>query len=297
MNEILTHPAPLITLGVVFLLVLVWRLVRPMLPQFGGPLSKSLQDRYAQSRQWKQGKFENEIPAKMTPAKEPLKMFKEMRRFREVRKPKKPLPILPFDAKAWEHTSEPAFIWYGHGVLLLKVAGKTLLIDPMFGPNAAPISPFGVSRFSQNTLDIIDTLPALDAILLTHDHYDHLDLASIERLHGRTQNWWVALGVGRHLEHWGIPSQQIREFDWWDEHSLDGLDIIFTPARHFSGRGLRDRGKSLWGGWVFKTDQHRLYWTGDGGYGDHFKEVGHRFGPFDFGWIECGQYNWRWHRP
>jgi L-ascorbate metabolism protein UlaG (beta-lactamase superfamily) len=104
------------------------------------------------------------------------------------------------------------------------------------------------------------------------------------------------LGVSRHLESWGIPKSEIQEFDWWDNANYNGIQFTFTPSRHFSGRGLKDRAKSLWGGWVMKSANHNLYWSGDGGYGEHFKDIGEKFGPFDFGFIECGQYNEHWHQ-
>ena len=178
------------------------------------------------------------------------------------------------------------FIWYGHSVVLLRVANKTILIDPMFGTNAVPISPFPIKRFSDNTLDFIKTFPQIDLVLLTHDHYDHLDLESIELFTPKVKEYYVALGCSRHLEKWGITKGKIKEFDWWDRSNFEGIDITFTPTRHFSGRGLTDRAKCLWGGWVLQTAQENIYFSGDSGYGTHFKEVGARLGPFDFAFME-----------
>jgi L-ascorbate metabolism protein UlaG (beta-lactamase superfamily) len=139
-----------------------------------------------------------------------------------------------------------------------------------------------------------NTLPEIDLVLFTHDHYDHLDLASVEKLRGKTRQFYVALGVKRHLAAWGVDDAIVQEFDWWDEADFEGLRLTFTPTRHFSGRGLTDRAKSLWGGWVLDDGQHRIWFSGDGGYGDHFKEVGQRLGPFDIGFMECGQYGEYW---
>ncbi|HAA14951.1 MAG TPA: hypothetical protein DCE41_25975 [Cytophagales bacterium] len=266
-------------------------------PQFGGRLTPALKERYEQSPQWKAGKFENATETVMDFSLRNMpRLIRDQRGSRKTRQPKEPLPILPLDAAAWEaKPNQPKFIWYGHSVVLLQLAGKNFLIDPMLGPNAGPISPFPVKRFSQNTLDIIDALPPLDAVLMTHDHYDHLDLASIRKLMGKTQRWWVGLGVGRHLERWGISTDQITEFDWWQETSLEGIRLVYTPSRHFSGRGPTDRAKSLWGGWAFLTAEHRIYWSGDGGYGPHFQEIGERLGPFQWGFMECGQYHPLWH--
>jgi len=279
-----------------FIVLAVWAFIE-FNPQFGGKLSSGLLKRYAQSPQWKDKSFENQSETIMDIG---LKTMPDLlqRQFtdREVRSPQVPIPVIPFDAAAFnKDLSKPKFIWYGHSVLLLQLNGKNLLIDPMLGPNAAPISPFAVKRFSENTLDIIDELPQIDMVLMTHDHYDHLDYASINLLKDKVDTWFVALGVSRHLEAWGIPSATITEFDWWHSKEFGDIDITFTPSRHFSGRGLTDRAKCLWGGWVFKTADHSIYWSGDSGYDEHFKEVAEQLGPFDWGFMECGQYNEYWH--
>jgi L-ascorbate metabolism protein UlaG (beta-lactamase superfamily) len=206
------------------------------------------------------------------------------------------LPVQPFDKSSFlALDDEIKYIWYGHSVLLFRINHKTILIDPMFGDNCSPIAPFPTKRFSENTIDIIETLPEIDLIMLSHDHYDHLDLASIEKLKSKTKLFWVALGVKRHLVRWGIEESRIVEFDWWDEKQFEGIAITYTPTRHFSGRGLSDRLKSLWGGWVLNNQKSKIWFSGDGGYGAHFKEIGERLGPFDLGFMECGQYNDYWH--
>jgi L-ascorbate metabolism protein UlaG (beta-lactamase superfamily) len=266
--------------------------------QFGAKVTEENIKEYSSSSNWKNGIFVNleetgmSIPLKKTP-KLIYKQFIE----KKGKTPKKPLSIHDFDIQKFnENDSDFKFIWYGHSVLLLKVSGLTILIDPMFGPNAAPISPFPVKRFSENTLDLIDDLPNIDIVLLTHDHYDHLDYQSIQKLIPKVKHYYTAIGVGRHLLKWGINREQITEFDWWDNKIIDSLNITFTPTRHFSGRGLKDRAKSLWGGWALKSETKNIWFSGDGGYGNHFKEVGDKLGPFDFGFMECGQYNENWHQ-
>lgn len=177
-----------------------------------------------------------------------------------------------------------------------KCRPQTILIDPMFGPDAAPIAPFKVKRFSDATLAIIDSFPEIDLVLISHDHYDHLDYESILKLKEKAKCFYVALGVKRHLVSWGIPENIITEFNWWNEFNFNDIKITFTPTRHFSGRGLTDRAKSLWGGWVFKTEEEHIWFSGDSGYGSHFKEIGDRLGPFDFAFMECGQYNEKWNQ-
>ncbi|MAW95322.1 MULTISPECIES: MBL fold metallo-hydrolase [unclassified Leeuwenhoekiella] len=269
-----------------------------MFKQFGGKITPELKNRYAQSPNWKDGKFENLVETGMDFSLKDLPgMLYKLFFQKGNTTPNRDLPIMPIDLEAFLAPSDSIkYIWYGHGVFLLRVNGKTLLIDPMFGPDAAPISPFGSKRFTKNTLEIIDTLPNIDLMLLTHDHYDHLDLASMKKLIPKIKSYYVALGSARHLEAWGVNPTLITEFDWWDSANFAEIDITFTPSRHFSGRGLNDRAKSLWGGWVFKTATESLYLTGDGGYGPHFKVIGERLGPFDYGLIECGQYGEKWHQ-
>lgn len=281
---------------VVALIIIVWAFLN-FNPQFGAKAGKALIQRYSKSPQWNGKIFENQSETLMDISIKTLpSLLRKQFTGRKLRSPEKPIPVIPFNKTAFDQNPDkPKFIWYGHSVLLLQLNGKNLLIDPMLGPNAAPIAPFAVIRFSDNTLEVIEQLPHIDMVLMTHDHYDHLDYASIKRLRSKVDTWFVALGVSRHLESWGIPKDTITEFDWWDAQTFEGIDITFTPSRHFSGRGITDRAKSLWGGWVFKTHEHNIYWSGDSGYDEHFKEVGKRLGPFDWGFMECGQYNELWH--
>ncbi|KYG76095.1 MULTISPECIES: MBL fold metallo-hydrolase [Roseivirga] len=269
-----------------------------MIKQFGGKLTKELIERYSQSPNWKNGKFENleDTNMSISLASMPKLLYKQFFE-NKGRMPETPISVIPFNKQEFLKPSDKAkFIWYGHSAILMRMNNKTILIDPMLGPDAAPIAPFKTARFSKNTLNLIDDFPEIDLLLLSHDHYDHLDLASIERLRPKVKQYYTALGCGRHLEHWGIDPSIIEEFDWWDTSEFEGIEITFTPSRHFSGRGLTDRFKSLWGGWAFKTESENIYFSGDGGYGKHFKEVGERLGPFDFGFMECGQYNEQWHQ-
>lgn len=266
--------------------------------QFGAKASKVLVNRYSQSPNWRDGKFQNleETTMSINFQTIPKLLYKQFCE-RKAREPKQPIPVVPFDKESFLAPSDRTkMIWYGHSALLLRMNNQTLLIDPMLGPNASPIAPFATKRFSNKTLDVIDDFPVIDLMLLTHDHYDHLDLDSIKKLIPKVNKYYVALGTARHLIDWGVEESRITEFDWWENQSFEDISITFTPSRHFSGRGLTDRAKSLWGGWVFKTAKESIYWSGDGGYGDHFKEVGEKLGPFDFGMIECGQYDENWHQ-
>ena len=142
--------------------------------------------------------------------------------------------------------------------------------------------------------NIIDELPFIDAVFISHDHYDHLDYQSIVKLESKVSHFFVPLGVSNHLIRWGVPKEKITELNWWNEMEYQGLTIALTPSRHFSGRGLFNSDTTLWGGWVILGKNMRLYTSGDGGYGPHFKEIGKKYGPFDITLIEGGQYDQRW---
>lgn len=259
---------------------------------FGQKPSKADIERYQESDNWTNGSFVNLEHTTMDVglSKMPGMIYKQIKGGKP-KNPPVPLPIESFEKETFLSESDRMkFIWYGHSVVLMRLNGKTILIDPMLGPDASPIAPFRTKRFSENTLELINQFPHLDLVLLTHDHYDHLDLESIKRLQSKTDLFYVALGVKRHLTSWGIPEDSIREFDWWDSAEFGDMTIHFTPTRHFSGRGLTDRAKSLWGGWAFISSSERIWFSGDGGYGNHFKEIGKRLGPFDFAFMECGQY-------
>jgi len=264
--------------------------------QFGGKVTQEQLERYQKSPNWQDGHFQNleETDMSFSLSKISSMLYRQLTNKKE-KAPAQPLPILPFDKATFLAPSESSkFIWYGHSVILMRINGKTILIDPMLGSDATPIAPTANKRFSENTLDLIDDFPEIDLIIFTHDHYDHLDYNSVQKLKSKTKQYYVALGVKRHLVSWGIEANLIQEFDWWESRNFEGIRITHTPTRHFSGRGLTDRFKTLWGGWVFKTQSENIWFSGDGGYGEHFKEIGERFEAFDFAFMECGQYNHDW---
>ncbi|MBN7816761.1 MBL fold metallo-hydrolase [Algoriphagus pacificus] len=267
-----------------------------MRKQFGGKITKKEEEKFQKISNWDGEKFQNLEPTSMDFSFQALPKFL-YKQFceKEGREPDAKIPVLPFDlAKFLEPSPKAKFIWYGHAALLIRINGKTILIDPMLGPDASPIAPFSTKRFSDGTLDLIDQFPEIDLLLMTHDHYDHLDLKSMMLLKPKVKQLFVGMGVGRHLKKWGYDENLIKEFSWWESEDFQDLKITYTPTRHFSGRGISDRAKSLWGGWVIKSPDENLWFSGDGGYGKHFKEIGEKLGPFDFAWMECGQYNENW---
>ncbi|MGZ3942108.1 MAG: MBL fold metallo-hydrolase [Bacteroidia bacterium] len=267
-----------------------------MSKQFGGKITEKWKSIYAASPNWKDGAFKNliETQTRIDWRQIPGILCKQIRGHK-AGKPKSELPIQEFDKNTFLRSSDKAkFIWYGHSVILMRLNDKTILIDPMLGSDASPIAPTKTKRFSNNTLSIINDLPEIDLMVITHDHYDHLDHESIKKLKAKTKHFYTSLGVKRHLIRWGVDEKKIEEFDWWDTKQFNGITITFTPTRHFSGRGITSLAKCLWGGWAFKTPSENIWFSGDGGYGPHFKEIGEKLGPFDFGMMECGQYCVDW---
>jgi L-ascorbate metabolism protein UlaG (beta-lactamase superfamily) len=183
--------------------------------------------------------------------------------------------------------------WYGHSSVLVEIDGARVLIDPVWGERVSPSKIVGPKRLHPAPVPL-DTLPRLDAIVISHDHYDHLDLPSIRTL-VRTQDapFLVPLGVGAHLRRWHVPADRIIEFDWWDSHTINGLELVATPAQHFSGR-LFKRDGTLWTSWAILGPTHKAFYTGDSGYFDGYAEIGRRFGPFDVSLVQIGAYGPGW---
>lgn len=182
--------------------------------------------------------------------------------------------------------------WLGHSCLLMNIDGYSILTDPIFERKVSLIGP---ARFNENLPVNVQDLPFIDVVIISHDHYDHLNKFSIQQLSGKTGVFMVPLRVGKRLVQWGVPEEKIIELNWWDEFQTNSnLTIAATPAQHFSGRGLFDRNSTLWASWVIKTPKHRVYFSGDSGYFGGFKEIGDKYGPFDMTFLECGAYDTRW---
>jgi L-ascorbate metabolism protein UlaG (beta-lactamase superfamily) len=184
--------------------------------------------------------------------------------------------------------------WLGHSCVLLEVDGHRFLTDPVWSERASPVDFAGPKRWFPPLLAIRD-LPPLDAVVLSHDHYDHLDYATIVALKDRDLTFVAPLGVGAHLERWGVPAAKIVEVDWWDTHSFGDLTLSAVPARHASGRTLVfDDGAKLWTGYAFLGTHHRVYYSGDTGLFSDMRKIGEKLGPFDLTMIEIGQYDQAW---
>lgn len=211
---------------------------------------------------------------------------------RERLRPDSPLPVAKTDLKALP-TDRDTVVWLGHSSYYVQFGGKRFLIDPVFSEAAAPVS-FANKAFAGTSLYSAEDMPAIDHLLITHDHWDHLDHPGIVALRPKVAQVVTGLGVGAHLERWGYAKTTIREVDWWDAVKLaDDLTLHAIPARHFSGR-LFNRNKTLWLGFVLETPTRRILFSGDTGYGKHFAEIGSRLGPFDLAVLDIGQYDPDW---
>ena len=183
-------------------------------------------------------------------------------------------------------------IWLGHSSFFIQLGGQRILIDPVLNDHASPVS-FSTRAFPGSNPYTVEDLPDIDVLLISHDHWDHLDYATLTTLRPKIRQVVCGLGVGAHLQRWGFAENVIYEGDWGDRLTQGDLTIHITPARHYSGRSLT-RSKTLWAGFVMETPQRRIFYSGDSGYGPHFAELGRQFGTFDLALLECGQYDKRW---
>lgn len=188
---------------------------------------------------------------------------------------------------------EDYLIWFGHSSYWMQLDNQTFLIDPVLTKNASPL--YGTNNaFKGADVYTFDSIPKVDYLILTHDHYDHLDYTTFKGLKDKVSNIVCPLGVGAHLEYWGFPKENITELDWYENKVLqNSISITATPARHFSGRGFK-RNNTLWASYVVRSKSLNLYLGGDSGYDKHFKEIGAKFGPFDLAILENGQYDHKW---
>lgn len=211
----------------------------------------------------------------------------------ENARPPKLMPETKPDLEQFKNNTDKfKAIWLGHTTLLLNIEGTTVLVDPVFSGSASPVS-FTTKRFQKTPLSL-NELPQIDVVLISHDHYDHLDMDSIRFFKDKKTKFVTPLGVGSHIESWGVPNDRIVERDWWQDYQFNNIKFTATPAQHFSGRGLFDRNRTLWASWVIKSENYNAYFSGDSGYDSHFADIGEKFGPFDIAFMETGQYSEKW---
>jgi L-ascorbate metabolism protein UlaG (beta-lactamase superfamily) len=256
------------------------------------PAGKYLQQ-LQESPNYKEGSFQNLSPTPMKPEGVSYwKMMKEFFKKHPETSPSVTIPVVKTDLKQLV-SAEPYIVWFGHSSYLIRIADKTFLIDPVFSGNAAPVS-FMVKAFTGSNAYKADDMPAIDYLILTHDHYDHLDFKTIRKLKNKVGHIYCSLGISSHLKHWGVAANKITELDWWQTEQIEaGIQLTAAPARHFSGRGIK-RAQTLWSSFILKTATHNLYLGGDSGYDTHFATIGEKYGPFDLAILESGQYNAMW---
>ena len=249
-------------------------------------------ERVRRSPQYRDGAFQNRVPATLMPPGSGPQMLREMLAGRHRRRPSTAVPVVT-PAEAPVSAEGLHVIWYGHSSALVEIEGRRVLFDPVWSERCSPSQLVGPRRLHPPPVPL-DRLPAVDAIAISHDHYDHLDMDTVRFL-ARTQAapFLVPLGVGGHLDRWGVPESRIVELDWDETVTVAGLDITATEARHFSGRTLR-RDDTLWASWVLTGSRRRVFYTGDTGYFDGYEGLGERYGPFDVTLMQVGAYGVAW---
>lgn len=254
------------------------------------PSGKHL-EQLKKSPNWKGKGFEN---LSATPMKqEGVSYWKMTKEFFKKHPDTVPPGKMPFVKTDLKKLSNDTIVWFGHSSYLIRTANKNFLIDPVFSGNAAPVS-FMVKAFPGSNEYKADDIPPIDYLILTHDHYDHLDFKTIRKLKNKTGKIICSLGISSHLKHWGIEEKKITELDWWQTDQLESsIQLTAAPARHFSGRGIK-RFQTLWSSFILKTGTYNIYIGGDSGYDSHFKTIGEKYGPFDIAILESGQYNKMW---
>jgi L-ascorbate metabolism protein UlaG (beta-lactamase superfamily) len=252
-------------------------------------------DRVRRSPQFRDGAFHNRVPARMMPPGAGRQMLRDLLFTRHRRKPSGPVPVVTAAAATEPVGADSLFVtWYGHSSALVEIEALRVLFDPVWSARCSPSQLVGPRRLHPPPVPV-ERLPRLDAIVISHDHYDHLDLATVRAL-ARHQSapFLMPLGVGAHLDRWGIPPSRIIELDWAESVTIAGVRFTATEARHFSGRTLPSRDGTLWASWVLAGRSRRLFYTGDSGYFEDYAAIGAEHGPFDATLMQIGAYGVGW---
>lgn len=266
-------------------------------PAFGAIVDGLRRERVVASPRFRDGRFENSEPVRSP--MNPGQMGSTLREYLfgapgVERRPSRDLPVeTPLPGWTRPAASGLRVTWLGHSTTLLEIDGARVLTDPVWGQRVSPVSFVGPRRFHPAPV-AIEQLPPLDAVLVSHDHFDHLDYPTIRALAKLEVPFVTSLGVGAHLEAWGVRPDRIHELDWWEAASIGPLRFHAAPARHFSGRGFGTTNATLWSSWVVETERHRVFFSGDTGLTSEFAAVGQRHGPFDLVMLEVGAFHPSW---
>ncbi len=276
----------------IVVIVLIALLFINFYPSFGGNASRAKKEEYAlRAQNYYDGAFHNVGEfSLMTEADDP---FKD-RSSGKGTIPSGKLPTVTPSFLQDPSKDDLSITWFGHSTVLLQMQGMNILFDPVFSEISSPVSFVGSRRFSDLAMTA-EELPDIDLVIVSHDHYDHLDYPTIRKLDGKVGRYVVPLGVENHLKRWGVSEGKITTLAWWEEVTLNGLTVVCTPSRHYSGRKLIDQNATLWASWVLKNEQFQVFESGDTGFGDQFEEIYEKFGAFDLALMDCAQYSTRWH--
>lgn len=262
--------------------------------KFGKAPSGERLERIKKSPHYQKGKFDNleETPQLSEDTSMPEIMFRFLFGKKDQLKPSKKFHFTKTDLKNLS-PDEDVYVWMGHSSYFIQVDGIKILVDPVFSGYASPFS-FTTRAFEGSDLYSAEDMPVIDFLVITHDHWDHLDYETVTQLKSKVKKVVTGLGTGEHLEFWGYQSNKITELHWGESSKFDsGVNIYCETAKHFSGRGLK-RNQAIWASFVLETTNQRIYLGGDSGYGQHFKKIGEKFGSFDLAILENGQYNKDW---
>jgi L-ascorbate metabolism protein UlaG (beta-lactamase superfamily) len=265
-----------------------------ILKKFGKTPSGKLQQQIQKSKNFRDGKFQNLnfTPQLTEGTTVPKVLYSFLFKKNPRTKPPGAIPSVKTDLLNLS-ADKDLLVWFGHSSYFIQIDGKKFLIDPVFSGNASPL-PGTNKAFDGTDRYTVDDLPAIDYLIITHDHYDHLDYKTIVQLKPKAKTVICGLGVSAHFEAWGYEGIPVIEKDWFEKIELgNGFEMHVTPARHFSGRGFT-RNRSLWVSYVLQTPSMKIFLGGDSGYDTHFAKIGNEYGPFDLAILENGQYDARW---
>jgi L-ascorbate metabolism protein UlaG (beta-lactamase superfamily) len=285
----LVQAAAAAAVGFVGVVALAWWTATP---DIGAPSTGDRLARNARSPQWDGAAFTNPLP-QVDGA--PTELIRKQLSGATHQAPASAPPVVPRRGAEFAELPESGLrvTWLGHSTLLVELDGARLLVDPVWGRRTSPWESIGPERFYAPPLPL-EELPPLDAVVISHDHYDHLDLPTVLRLRDQVPRWIVPLGVGAHLEQWGVDPSRVTELDWWQDSEVAGVTVTCTPARHFSGRWVTRFRSTLWAGWAMRGPAHSVFYSGDTALHPTLAEIGARLGPFDLTAMDAGAYDSTW---
>lgn len=259
-------------------------------PQFGANPDNEQKQYYSSFSNYNNNEFNNLEETVMVTGEMPMSDFFVRD---SNRTPEASIASQNIDINKFKNNNIINFSWLGHSGFIFNINGTLIMLDPMLGEHASPVPIPTLKRYSEIPLSF-ENIEMIDAVIFSHDHYDHLDYPTIKKLSNKVKRFFVPLGLGNHLESWGVDSDIITELNWNQSFQFGEINFICLPSRHFSGRGPFNRNSTLWASWAIISSFGKIYFSGDSGYGKHFKDVGEEHGPFDIVLIDSGQYNEAW---